>query len=52
MQLGMHTGECTTGVVGSLALKYSVFGTAAMVAQELESRSAPRLLRVSAEAQT
>ncbi|KAK9909159.1 hypothetical protein WJX75_007966 [Coccomyxa subellipsoidea] len=39
LQMGLHSGQLVTGVVGNLALKYGVFGTTVTVARQLESLS-------------
>ena len=50
LQMGLHSGEVATGVVGSLPLRYGVFGPTVMAARALEAASAPGVLRASEEA--
>ncbi|KAK9819976.1 hypothetical protein WJX72_004717 [[Myrmecia] bisecta] len=49
MQMGLHSGEVASGVIGSLALRYRVYGSTVSVAKQLGAFSAPGMLRLSSE---
>ena len=46
-QMGLHAGPVATGILGTAALRYGVYGPTVTLARALEAASAPGVLRAS-----
>jgi class 3 adenylate cyclase len=47
MRIGIHTGPCVTGLIGSKMPKFSIFGDTMNTASRMESTGAPGRIQVS-----
>merc|ERR1711959_339908 len=47
LRVGIHTGECISGIVGRTSLRFSLFGEAVDGAEEMEERGSPGFIHVS-----
>jgi class 3 adenylate cyclase len=47
LRVGIHTGECISGIVGRTSLRFSLFGEAVDGAEEMEESGSPGFIHVS-----
>lgn len=47
IRIGIHTGNCTSGVIGSRLVKFGLFGDAMNTASRMESTSLPGRIQIS-----